>query len=166
MISGKDINFNDDTQVLTINGKKHPIGEAIAEKIGDLTETGVTGDSVAEQLTDVEERLKITKVPNNFITLEAGITIQTNGLYKQGNHIFGWITFSFSAQSPSALKLGVLSSAYAPDGFIRMSAGLGTKAWTSENIGYAIIDSDASLAVSGDNLNNIMAAHIHLDYVV
>ena len=53
MLSNKDINFNDETQVLTINGEKHPIGEAIAAKIGDISETGLTGDTVAAQLVDL-----------------------------------------------------------------------------------------------------------------
>ena len=63
MLSNKDINFNDEQQVLTINGEKHPIGEAIAAKIGDLKETGLTGDTVAAQLTTakglIENRLEI-----------------------------------------------------------------------------------------------------------
>ena len=53
MLSNKDINFNDETQLLIINGEKHPIGEAIAAKIGDLTETGLSGDTVAAQLGSV-----------------------------------------------------------------------------------------------------------------
>lgn len=61
MLSNKDINFNDETQVLRINGENHPIGEAIAAKIGDLTETGVTGDSVAEQIEELNTGLTEAK---------------------------------------------------------------------------------------------------------
>lgn len=67
MLSNKDINFNDETQVLRINGEKHPIGEAIAAKIGDLTETGLTGDSVAEQLFNLNEDLKLEKFTPSLV---------------------------------------------------------------------------------------------------
>ena len=110
--------------------------------------------------------LAITKVPNSFITLESGISITTNQVFKQGNHIFGWITFGFSAQTPDNLKLGTLNAGYKNTNyFVRIAAGLGTEAWACENVGYAIQETGGALYVKGYT-SNIKAAHIHLDYVV
>ena len=124
-------------------------------------------DGTVVKLRDdtAREQLAIEKVPNSFITLQSGIIIHTNQLYKQGNHIFGWITFGFSAQTPTSLKLGVLNSGYQPSGVIRMVVGLGTEAWKSEYVGYCLKDTDHSLSITGYN-SNIKGAHIHLDYVV
>ena len=147
---------------------KDGYGNVLADvdaKIGDLSQTTVTGDTVADQLKSIKNVITFNKVPDSFITLQSGISIVTNQIYKQGNHIFGWITFSFSAQTPSALKLGVLNSGYRPSGISRMMVGLGTQPWTSEYAGYCLGDSDYSLGVTGYNAN-IRAAHIHLDYVV
>ena len=118
-----------------------------------------------EQIVDTNNDLVIVKVPNSFITLESGISIITNQVFKQGNHIFGWITFGFSAQKPDNLKLGVLNTGYTTNYFVRMIAGLGTEAWACENVGYAIQDTDGALYVKGYT-NNIKAAHIHIDYVI
>lgn len=138
----------------------------VANEIGDLSQTGLTGDSVAEQLSDVSSDLAIIKVPNTFITLGTGISITTNDLYKQGNHIFGWITFGFSAQNPNNLILGTINSGYRPSGrIIRMSVGLGTEPWAAEYAGYVLKEYDHTLHLMG-YANNIKSAHIHLDYVV
>lgn len=134
-------------------------------KIGDLSQTTVIGDTVADQLQSIKNAVTFDKVPDSFITLQSGISIVTNQVYKQGNHVFGWITFGISAQTPSALKLGVLNSGYRPSGISRMMVGLGTQPWTSEYAGYCLRDSDYSLSVTGYN-NNIRAVHIHLDYVI
>lgn len=173
MISGKDVRI--ENGYIIINGEKYPIVQDVSEiegdiedleeKIGDISETGITGDSVEEQLTDVEGRLDIEKVPNTFITLDEGIGIVTNQLYKQGKHIFGWISFEFSAQTPNNLKIGVLAQDYTTETLVRMMAGLGTEAWACENVGYAIKGIDNAIYVTGYN-NNIKVAHIHLDYVV
>lgn len=147
-------------------------GDSVAEQlgtakgeIGDLSQTTVTGDTVAAQLKSIKNVITFDKVPDSFITLQSGISIVTNQVYKQGNHVFGWITFGFSAQTPNVLKLGVLNSGYRPSGISRMMVGLGTQPWTSEYAGYCFRDSDYSFSVTGYN-NNIRAAHIHLDYVV
>lgn len=135
-------------------------------EIGDLSQTGLTGDSVAEQLGVLNDETSITKVPDSFITLQSGISIVNNGLYKKGGHIFGWITFGFSAQTPNNLKLGTLNPGYRPSTDpIRMLAGLGTENWASEYNGYAIKGMDHALTINGYN-SAIKAAHIHLDYVV
>lgn len=147
-----------------VDGHGNVLADVDAE-IGDLSQTTVTGDTVAAQLKSIKNVITFDKVPDSFITLQSGISIVTNQVYKQGNHVFGWITFSFSAQTPSALKLGVLNSGYRPSGISRMMVGLGTQPWTSEYVGYCLRDSDYSLGVTGYN-NNIRAAHIHLDYVI
>lgn len=87
MLSNKDINFNDESQVLTINGEKHPIGEAIAEKIGDLTETGLTGDTVSAQLTSVNESLGLLRGEKTILAINDDavkgiLTNSTNGVVK------------------------------------------------------------------------------------
>ena len=147
-------------------------GDSVAEQlgtakgeIGDLSQTTVTGDTVAAQLKSIKNAITFNKVPDSFITLQSGISIVTNQLYKQGNHIFGWVTFGFSAQTPQALKLGVLASGYRQSGIIRMLVGLGTQPWTSEYAGYSLTDTDYSVNVTGYNAS-IRAAHIHFDYVI
>lgn len=149
---------------LTGDSVADQLGAAKGE-IGDLSQTTVTGDTVAAQLKSIKKTITYNKVPDSFITLQSGISIVTNQLYKQGNHIFGWITFGFSAQTPTALTLGVLNSGYRPNGYIRMMVGFGTQPWSSEYVGYSILESDYSIIVIGYNAN-IKAAHIHLDYVV
>lgn len=137
----------------------------VDDEIGDLSQTGLTGDSVSEQLGDAKNQIAIEKVSNSFITLKSGISITTNQLFKRGNHIFGWITFSFSAQKPSDLKLGTLNAGYTTNYMVRMIAGLGTEAWASEYMGYAVKGTDNGIYINGYN-NNIKSAHIHFDYVV
>ena len=116
--------------------------------------------------SQLNDDLAITKVPDTFITLNSGISITTNDLYKQGDHIFGWITFGFSAQTPNDLILGTINSGYRPSGrIIRMAVGLGTEPWAAEYNGYVLKEYDHTLHLVGYN-NNIKSAHIHFDYVV
>lgn len=48
MISGRDVNFNDETHVLTINGEKHAVGDpgeiaTLEERISDIEDSIVFG---------------------------------------------------------------------------------------------------------------------------
>ena len=173
MITNKDIRVENGN--IVINGDKYPLDgqspEAIMQIVEDNSDTTPTENSNAPVTsggvyTAIDDAVNIVSVPDSFITLESDITIQTNRLYKQGRHIFGWITFSFSAQLPDSLKIGVINDEYRPEGrIIRMIAGLGTDAWKCDHIGYCIKDIDHSLSVTGYD-SGIKAAHLHIDYVI
>ena len=153
--------------ILADMAKSADVNTALAGKQDTLTFDNVPTENSSNPVKSggVYSSIKFKKVPNSFITLESGISITTNQLFKQGNHIFGWITFSFSAQTPNNLKLGTLNTGYTTNYMIRMIAGLGTEAWASEHMGYAVKGTDNGIYINGYN-NNIKSAHIHLDYVV
>ena len=172
MITNKDIRVENGTLIL--NGDPYPLdGQSpatIMEIVSENSDTTPTAESTNPVTSEgiktyVDSAVAIEKVPDSFITLESGISIITSQVFKQGKHIFGWITFGFSAQTPNNLKLGVLGTGYTTNYLVRMLAGLGNEAWTAEHTGYAVKDTDNGLYITGYN-NNIKSAHIHLDYVV
>ena len=63
MITNKDISIDKDGSII-LNGDKYPLAsqaeiDDIGDKIGDITQTGITGDSVADQLEDIADNLII-----------------------------------------------------------------------------------------------------------
>ena len=169
MISGKDITIDKDGSII-LNGDKYPLAsqaeiDAVKDNIGDLTQTGLTGDSVAEQLATAGEqitnKIKVFSPPDiiytctstNFEYTGASVTCPNNHTYiVRARAIFAssapkGIIAANSTTTPSVQYLNYAASETAAYLTFMLTSGETAYIWAkweqankTNNIGFNIID--------------------------
>lgn len=124
--------------------------KAISDTIGDITQTGITGATVAAQLEN------LSKVTTGDVTLDTTQSTAVKSLsIRQCGHVVsiqGYI--SGLVLSSGSVVIGTLTGVERPPVSLRLVANSTTQAWTYGETIYANIDTDGSISVKPNTTTN------------
>ena len=153
MISGKDVNFNDVTHVLTINGEKHAVGDP--GDIDALKERVTALEAVNTGIFTVDESL-LPNAENNIIVRQVGKVISINGYMIKVN-----------LPNPNTTYiLGKLSNISMPPTNIRALGCVANAAYENGDSVYTTIGTDGTMAIKTRTLvGNSESVYFNITYI-
>ena len=104
-------------------------------------------DAICDGLDDIDEE-KAVAIPDSAFTLESGVTITTNSLFKYRNMVVGTIVFNLSSQQTTSRTIATIATPYRPLVIQRAVIGSGLQAYQVQEVGYGAINEQGEVRLT------------------